>query len=228
MEMTPEQRDVLTGKVVRRLILLSGKSVKAFADSIGMKQPTLWRRLEGDTFRTAELNLVLGGLGLTREELDAQVDETSHAYSRIPIVGAAPGGPFQIRWPSSEGTPGMDGDSVPRGDVVELDAFAVRVDGESMAPDFVPGDTIYFKPIDVGKDAGVSVSSIPDGTVVLVQKGDGSVEPGCTIGMFYAADNGFVRIAKRNPAYEGTLIDPCEIVGVAVAIKCLKTIQQPR
>jgi SOS-response transcriptional repressor LexA len=138
-----------------------------------------------------------------------------HRAGWIPVVNKAPAGP-PVDYEEFGVDTRVGTDYVPRSPTQadEGTLFAVVIVGDSMAPGYVPGDLVVFRPADV--DAGRDV--LPDGSPVFVRF---TADRGhaCTVKSLHRRSDGRYDLRPANPAHHAMIVAPWEIDRLAIAVE---------
>ncbi len=137
---------MITGEQIRKAREAKGMSQDDLARAIGVRQPTIFKIENGQTTRSKYLSEIATVLDITESPFAAvarnMVNPPKPSDYDLPVYAAAEGGPGEM----VVSTDPID--RVPRpwylGTVKE--GFAVLVVGESMTPDFNPGDLAVVNP----------------------------------------------------------------------------------
>lgn len=136
---------------------------------------------------------------------------------KIAVIGTVPGGPTAIRYQWNEATPADGFESIDRGSLPENGVFfAVRVDGESMAPSLKDGDVIVCTPMPRYED--VDPKRL-DGKVVVVQFTEESEHQGETTLARWRVVDSQVLLTKDNPRFAPVSYPDGGVHGVAVVVE---------
>lgn len=157
------------GSKIRALRAEKGLSQEEFAQQCGLHPNTL-RKVERtcaapDEIKEATKICLAHGLGITRAELDQLYKPVIQQYigdpdHGIPIINAVPAGePVDYEHMELDNGIGVDYISRTGSGVNDPNAFAVKLVGDSMTPEFREGDIVVCSP----------TSKINDGDAVFVR-----------------------------------------------------------
>ena len=147
-----------------------------------------------------KISLLADYLGVTVSDLLGERTPTRGDVLRIPVLGTIPAGvPLEaiediLDW---EELPAAWGDG-------GREYFALRVQGDSMYPSYLEGDTVILRKQD-SCDSG-------DDCAVLVNGQD------ATLKEVRIRENGGLELRPRNPAYPPKLYDPADVQNLPVTI----------
>lgn len=147
-----------------------------------------------------KIQLLADYLGVTVSDLLGERTPTRGDVLRIPVLGTIPAGvPLEaiediLDW---EELPAAWGDG-------GREYFALRVQGDSMYPSYLEGDTVILRKQDTC-DSG-------DDCAVLVNGQD------ATLKEVRIRENGGLELRPRNPAYPPKLYDPADVQNLPVTI----------
>ncbi len=157
--------------------------------------------------RDERLNAVLAELGLgagTNNDADAAATDALAAGRTVPVINRTMAG-YPHDFTDLDYPPRIADEYVRCPDVDDPQAFAARVVGDSMTPEYRQGDIIIFAP-----------NTLPRSGQNCFVRFAGSSET--TFRAFYLDEGGLVRLQPLNPAYPPATHHPDAISGVYPAI----------
>lgn len=143
------------GTIIKLRRKQKGWNQKDLGERVGMAGTTISRKELGQIeINDADLILFAKALGTTPEDLRAEarltrVPQTSGAgRGKIPLINRVRAGNSDVRFEYGPDS-GQGGDYLDRGFWADdPHAFALRIEGDSMAPALLPGDIVVVRPLD--------------------------------------------------------------------------------
>lgn len=217
------------GQWIRLARKKSGLTQAALAELVKVDTSTIsqlenGRREPNPTTRWTILEQLTGALLAARETMPPPPVSPEEVYppephlpSRIAVIGTVPGGPTALRYQWSEATSAEGFESVDRGDLpAEASYFALRVDGESMAPTVWDGDLVICTPVPRYED--INPAKL-DGRLVVVNFTEESMYGGETTIARWKMLGDQIVLSKDNPRFSPLVYPPDGVHGVAVVVE---------
>ena len=210
------------GNLIRELREGHGWDQYALAEKLGVTQSAVSKREKGLTIpKIPERRKLAELFGLSFDEFEAKWREHGKPPARsrggdgIPLIAVIGAG--HVREFVEHGVDSGQGrDFLPRGDIHDDLAYAVEVDGDSMAPLILHGDIVIFTPAGIPKPR----ATLGPGTIVHVTLSDDCAEPGQTLAAWFPqAGTTKVRLQKVNPLYEPIVCEREHIRHVGILIE---------
>jgi len=164
-----------------------------------------------DAYRSGELARVLGAMR------DPGSGELATALpSEVPVIGMVGAG--QVRGFTDLGYPGRVADEYVRcPDLRDPDAFAVRVGGDAMAPDYREGDIVVFSP----------ARDVTDGCDCFVHLAAGAEHEPAFRRVYFEVDAGgreVVRVQPINNRYPARAVAREQVAGLYRAASVIRSV----
>lgn len=209
------------GNLIRELREERGWRQVDLAEKLGMVHSAVVRREAGKTIpKIPERKRLAELFGLSFEEFEAKWREHGKPPTRsrggdgIPLIAAIGAG--HVRQFFEYGTDSGQGwQYVKRGDIDDDGAYAVLVEGDSMAPLIMDGDIVIFTPMGVPKPRG----NLTPGTIVHVTMSEDCSEQGQTLAAWFPEGEKAVRLAKANPRYAPIVCEKVHIRQLGVLVE---------
>ena len=185
---------------IKKYCALKGVKPTAACKESGVGTSFINNVERGQTPSVAKVQMLADYLGVTVSDLLGERTPTRGDVLRIPVLGTIPAGvPLEaiediLDW---EELPVAWGDG-------GREYFALRVQGDSMYPSYLEGDTVILRKQD-SCDSG-------DDCAVLVNGQD------ATLKEVRLRENGGLELRPRNPAYPPKLYDPADVQNLPVTI----------
>lgn len=185
---------------IKKYCALKGVKPTAACKESGVGTSFINNVERGQTPSVAKVQMLADYLGVTVSDLLGERTPTRGDVLRIPVLGTIPAGvPLEaiediLDW---EELPAAWGDG-------GREYFALRVQGDSMYPSYLEGDTVILRKQDCC-DSG-------DDCAVLVNGQD------ATLKEVRLRENGGLELRPRNPAYPPKLYDPADVQNLPVTI----------
>lgn len=194
MKLSKEIRDA-----VSRLVGMGGWSGARLAREVGVTESAVsrWRTgtcdsiEDGNWERLAPFVLPLMGKAGPSFSIKSTKGER-----RVPIMGNAQAAGYEPAFePLTDWVAGFDGETTgwPEEDPYEPGFFCLRVDGDSMLPDYPPGTTLYVAAGTFPERGDIVVARLADCGEVVVKE--------------YHRRNGIVELRSTNPAGKSYVVD---------------------
>jgi len=215
------------GKKIRELRDERHLSIDELAKRSGISRSTIWNveqsasfNMQGSTYKLLAL-----AFGMTTAELDRAwrggPAPRTEGGDGIPVINRAPAGAVvdyhEIGTDSGQGHFYLD-----RGVIMDPNAYAVIVTGDSMTGQLDDGDYAVFVPVDQDGRMHNGNHNVADGQTVFVRFSQERREGGCTIAMVYRLKDGRIELRKRNPRYPPIIVSPEEIGQVGLLVESRK------
>lgn len=185
---------------IKKYCALKGVKPTAACKESGVGTSFINNVERGQTPSVAKVQMLADYLGVTVSDLLGERTPTRGDVLRIPVLGTIPAGvPLEaiediLDW---EELPAAWGDG-------GREYFALRVQGDSMYPSYLEGDTVILRKQDCC-DSG-------DDCAVLVNGQD------ATLKEVRIRENGGLELRPRNPTYPPKLYDPADVQNLPVTI----------
>ena len=185
---------------IKKYCTLKGVKPTAACKESGVGTSFINNVERGQTPSVAKVQMLADYLGVTVSDLLGERTPTRGDVLRIPVLGTIPAGvPLEaiediLDW---EELPAAWGDG-------GREYFALRVQGDSMYPSYLEGDTVILRKQDTC-DSG-------DDCAVLVNGQD------ATLKEVRIRENGGLELRPRNPAYPPKLYDQADVQNLPVTI----------
>jgi transcriptional regulator with XRE-family HTH domain len=215
-------RHIAVGQAITKLRESKKISQERLGELVGLSQESISRREKGTTpTPAAERKKIAVALGSTIEEFDA-LWRAAKVHDRpappgIPVINKGPAGNVQPYDHShySAGEYHQAWEYVDRLGIDDEHAFALIIEGDSMAPALTEGDYVVFTPMSVPKPR----ATLRDGDVVFVRISEDAPRAGVSVGRWFAVDAETVRIQKDNPRYPALTVRREHITQLAKGIQ---------
>ena len=156
-------------ELIRRYRIRAGLSQPDLAKKLGVTKNavTQWEKLDGGTTpRTQRLSEIERALGVAPGTLSGRDDNAAPVevlsvtgrVRRVPVISYVAAAGWTDVVDAYE--PGDGGDTIETDEDVSTDAFALVVESDSMAPEFLPGDRIVVDPSDTPKPGNYVVAKL--------------------------------------------------------------------
>lgn len=218
----PERSHPL-GNLIRELREERGWRQVDLAEKLGIVHSAIVRREKGLTVpKIPERKRLAELFGLTFDEFEAKWREHGRPPARsrggdgIPLIAAIGAG--HVRQFFEYGTDSGQGwQYVDRGDIHDDQAYAVLVDGDSMAPLIMDGDIVIFTPMSIPRPR----AELTPGTIVHVTMSEDCSMDGQTLAAWFPEGEKGVRLQKANPRYAPIICERTHIrqLGVLVELR---------
>ncbi len=206
------------GKAIRALRERQKLSIREFADKADISPATVVKNEASatPTGHQATYRAIAGGFGITVNDLDRLWRATAIGQTKggdgIPLINCAPAGDV-VDYEEFGTDSGQGYSYVPRGDITDPNAFAVKVVGESMVSAMFDGEIAIFSP------NRFRAETMPDGKIVFIRFSEDSRYHGCTIARVFREPDSHVLLAKDNPKFQRRRVRTDEIIRMSALVE---------
>jgi phage repressor protein C with HTH and peptisase S24 domain len=212
------------GQTIARLRHAKGWDQRALATACGLGFSTIGRieTLASANIQPANYARLARALGMSPEELDREwrstrIEQTQGDHG-IPLINLAPAGDI-IDYEEFGVDSGQGYAYLPRGDMEDPNAFAVKIIGDSMMPALAPGDNAIFSPNKYPPE------KMPDGVIYFIRFSPDSRYHGCTVARAFREPDNQVLLIKDNPSYARRRVRSDEIIRMSALVRLIRDVK---
>jgi len=212
------------GETIARLRRAKGWDQRALASASGLGLSTIGRieTLASANIQPANYTKLARALEMSPEDLDREwratrIEQTKGDHG-IPLINLAPAGDI-IDYEEFGVDSGQGYSYLPRGDLEDPNAFAVKIIGDSMMPVLAPSDLAIFSPNKYPSE------KMPDGVIYFIRFSPDSRYHGCTVARAFRESDNHVLLIKDNPTYARRRVRADEIIRMSVLVRLIRDVK---